>query len=437
MALLQCQYCSRSFSARMGECPACGSPADFAEPVPPGAAAGDWREGRQFAGRYVLQETIGGSLLGEIWKARDVVAPDGKAEALVALYPIPPDTVDIDAFAERIGSLRHERVAGCLAQARDGDECALVMEYAEGAPLLQYRREYAEAHGDFPVAEALRLCDQLADGLVYGHFHGMRHRDLAPKKIVVDANGDAMLLDFGLSDLAPASPEAPTADGYAAPEAWQGKPTVPETDQYALAAIFYELVSGAPPFVGDDEVLLRACVLSGDVEPLRQLSPEQNRALLRGLAKKPEERFRNCRELVLALRGVPVEGRPGTDVRPRSATATLPARSADETVDEPVRRASSRTSPSQRGSVTAKEIHQRSHSRRHATAEQERPTSTSQKGWEDVEAAEESQRGKIRWGGVALVIILLLGLVAAGLYDYHRGRQAKEAKKAAESTAEP
>lgn len=99
MALLQCQYCSRTFSFRLSECPACSSPADLAEPVPAGAAAGDWREGRQFAGRYVLRETIGRSLLGEIWKARDVVASDDKAEAFVALYTLPPGTTGIDAFA--------------------------------------------------------------------------------------------------------------------------------------------------------------------------------------------------------------------------------------------------------------------------------------------------------------------------------------------------
>lgn len=186
------------------------------------------------------------------------------------------------------------------------------MEYAEGVPLLQYRREYVDSHGDFPVAEALRLCGQLADGLVYGHFHGMVHRDLGPQKILVDAKGDATLRDFGLSELAPVSTEAPADGGYAAPEAWRGKLAVPETDQYALAAIFYELVSGAPPFTGDDEVLLRTCVLSGDAAPLRQLSPEQNQALLRGLAKKPGERFPNCQALVLALRGVRADGRPNT-----------------------------------------------------------------------------------------------------------------------------
>lgn len=66
-----------------------------------------------------------------------------------------------------------------------------------------------------------------------------------------------------------------------------------------------------------------------------------------------------------------------------------------------------------------------------AATERKTSTGTSQKGWEDIEAAEENQRSKIRWGGVLVVIILVLGLIAAGLYDYHKRRQAEQAEEAA------
>ena len=152
------------------------------------------------------------------------------------------------------------------------------------------------------------------------------------------------ILDFGLaaeirSSLSRVSNEKGDVSGtrpYMAPEQWRGKKQDGRTDQYALACMLYELLSGDPPFAGafetGDEAIMRSVVLNEAPDPVEGLSPAANAALLRALSKDPKERFPTCAAFVSAL-----EGRDGSTSRPpdgRAVGASLPETARGEGREE-------------------------------------------------------------------------------------------------------
>ncbi|MCD8140622.1 MAG: serine/threonine protein kinase, partial [Planctomycetaceae bacterium] len=357
MPLVRCTNCGKKFSSRLAECPACGMSADTAAPPDSSAdATGDfvpsaaparhptgvvircWQPGMRFGGSYELLEKLDLSSLGEVWKARDSATPDGAA--VVALHLLPPEIAEnaqetsrISGQLEQANALTHDRIAAFIGLVRDRGESALVQELAPGVVLGQYRRDWVARHGLFPVSEALRLCGEIADGLDFAHSLGVSHGDLKPEAVVVDEAGTPRIVGFGMTDairssLARIRDKAGDPGGvwpYRAPEAYDHDAPTPQSDQYSLAAIFYKLVSGYPPFASEDPAILRECVLNGTPDPLASLTPARNQALFRGLAKRPGDRFPTCRALVDALAGMngdaagaanPVDAAPETQSRP-------------------------------------------------------------------------------------------------------------------------
>lgn len=136
----------------------------------------------------------------------------------------------------------------------------LVMSYAPGVPLSKWRRQFRE--GRVPAEKALELCKQIASALDFAHSERIVHRDVKPSNVMVETREDgtfrARILDFGLaaeirSSMSRVSRESGDTSGtrpYMAPEQWTGRRQDGRTDQYALAAVFYELVSGEVPFAG-------------------------------------------------------------------------------------------------------------------------------------------------------------------------------------------
>ncbi len=495
MPLLRCTDCGRKFSSRLAECPTCGMLADNAiayessadatgEYVPPatparhptGVILRGWQPGMRFGEKYLLEEKLDLSSLGEVWKARDVTAPEGVGA--VALHLLPPEiaenaqeTARISGQLGQANALAHERIAAYLGLVQDRGESALVQELALGVDLGRYRREWIAKHGSFAVSEALRLCGEIADGLDFAHSLGVMHADLKPENIVVDDNGEVKIFGFGLtaairSSLARIRDKAGDDAGvwpYLAPEAWDRAAPTPQSDQYSLAALFYELVSNYPPFVSEDPAILRECVQNGTPDPLSQLTPEQNQALFLGLSKYPEDRFPTCRDLVDALAGIRTHAaRPAAaagekpqrviPVPAPSLPAPPPAKSSEETVtmaEPPVAPApplpgpyaTSRRPSSRRSDIiAAREIQERRRSNRHSTGirpveegtseSTEAASASGRNSWEDVEAVEEKKRTSVRWAGVAVMILLLIGIAVAAFYDHREREKAKAAEEA-------
>ena len=182
-----------------------------------------------------------------------------------------------------------------------------VMAFAPGVTLDKWRMMFEG--GRVPVRLAGDIVMQIASALDYAHANGVIHRDVKPSNIMVDTREGCKpvvrLLDFGL---------AATADGgrgicgtpqYMSPEQWGGGHQDARTDQYSLAVLACELLTGHVPlenvFSCDDREVMRIAVMNREPEYPKGLSGKQRQAIERAMAKSPDKRFANCVEFAVAL----------------------------------------------------------------------------------------------------------------------------------------
>ena len=206
------------------------------------------------------------------------------------------------------------------------------MDYAPGVTLSKWRRQFPD--GIVPPDIALEVARQVAAALDYAHGEKIVHRDVKPSNVMVETvaaerrpldhgQGSACsssaptlrvrLLDFGLaaeirSSMSRVSTESGDTSGtrpYMAPEQWLGRKQDGRTDQYALACVLYELLSGAPPFAGvfetGDPAVMSAAVEKRVPDSVPGIPHRASAALLRALAKDPSARFPSCKAFVEAM----------------------------------------------------------------------------------------------------------------------------------------
>lgn len=184
-----------------------------------------------------------------------------------------------------------------------------VLEYAPGVTLDKWRQMF---EGDrVPIRLAMDIIRQIASALDYAHANGVIHRDIKPSNVMVDTREGCKpvvrLLDFGL---------AATADGgrgmcgtpqYMSPEQWGGGHQDVRTDQYSLAVLACELLTGHVPlenvFSCADREVMRIAVMNREPEYPKGLSGKQRQVIEKAMAKAPEERFGSCEAFVVALSG--------------------------------------------------------------------------------------------------------------------------------------
>ena len=279
--------------------------------------------------QYELHRELGGGGFGTVYLARDMVA--GIDVAVKGLPPIIRNNEEeLEHIRENfalVSLLHHPYIAAALhlQLARDvryrdetvrqklrveqGDTL-MVMEYAPGVTLSKWRRQFPG--GKVPLEPALQLVWQVAQALDYAHEQHILHRDVKPSNIMVETRPDgevvARLLDFGLaaeirSSMGRVSREIHDTSGtrpYMAPEQWEGRKQGPATDQYSLAVLLCELLTGEVPFASafetGDPVVMMLAVCKREVE-LPADCPRKM-ALRRALAKSPSQRFANCMEFV-------------------------------------------------------------------------------------------------------------------------------------------
>lgn len=294
--------------------------------------------------QYELVRELGGGGFGSVYLAKDTVA--GIEVAVKGLPPIIKNNAEeLERIRENfalVSRLHHPYIAAALVlhpakevsyssedvrqklRVVPGDTL-MVMEYAPGVTLSKWRRQFP--NGKVPLEPAIQIAWQVAQALDYAHEHHIIHRDIKPANIMVETQPDgeavARLLDFGLaaevrSSMGRVSREIHDTSGtrpYMAPEQWTGRKQGPATDQYALAVLLYEMLTGEVPFAsvfdtGDPMVMMNA-VCNQEVE-----FPEdcpRKAALRRALAKDPSQRFASCVDFLEAAAESEPMPAPATD----------------------------------------------------------------------------------------------------------------------------
>lgn len=188
----------------------------------------------------------------------------------------------------------------------------MVMPFCKDGSFADWLSQHREP-AILPLQDIARLIGQAADALQYAHNHQVIHQNVKPSSFFIHNNKehpsspDLLLANFGLAKFAGTDAETTcTVRGtpaYMAPEQWSGRP-VPATDQYALAAMAYELLTGRLPFKGDQRQLMNLHFYTGPLPPgslNSQIQPAVDTVILRALAKKPEERFPSISEFAHAF----------------------------------------------------------------------------------------------------------------------------------------
>jgi hypothetical protein len=211
----------------------------------------------QLVGAWRLERLLGSGGMGEVWLAsRHDALHQGQAaiKLLQAHQRSPAAQARFAAEARLLARLAHPHIARLLDVGIDASgQRHLVLEYVAGEPIDRWC-----AGRDSPLAERLRLFLQVCDAVSHAHAQLVVHRDLKPSNILVDGDGQAKLLDFGVAKLLDDTEADLTRTGlaaltpaYAAPEQLTGEPVSVATDVYALGVVLFELLAGQRPHAGD------------------------------------------------------------------------------------------------------------------------------------------------------------------------------------------
>lgn len=260
-----------------------------------------WKAGEEILGRYVVEGELGEGPLGVMYACMD---KEENVRVGVRCLPavVSHDSEVLEKVREycRLGEgLRHPNIARVKALEKDEQgEYYLVLDVAEGKSLRDVLRENRRG-GKMGLSEALAVLRQVAAALDYAHWARVTHGDVRPEYVMIDGEGWVKVLDFGLSETLRTSGGEP----YMAPELWEVQAQSPESDQYALGVMAYEMLAGHLPFENSSSARLKDAVLNGEVWSIPGLPDYAMRALRRALAKRDEERFRSCVSFVHALTG--------------------------------------------------------------------------------------------------------------------------------------
>ncbi len=271
-------------------------------------------------GPFEVIAPLGTGGMGEVYRARDT-----RLERSVAIKILQPEFARDPALRQRferearaISSLNHAHICALYDIGVHGGTDYIVMELVEGETLNERLK-----NGPLKLEQALRTAIQIADALDAAHRHGVVHRDLKPANVMLTKAG-AKLLDFGLAKVggvvvggelnrtrAPALTEEGTLLGtlqYMAPEQLHGKEADARSDIFAFGALLYEMLTGASAFQGESTASVIASILNDDPRALSELQPltppALERALKRCLAKDPDDRWQNARDLMHELQWI-------------------------------------------------------------------------------------------------------------------------------------
>src|ERR1700682_5404787 len=291
--------------------------------------------------------------MGLVYRAYHVqLERTGAVKVLQGIAPDPDTTARFRHEAQAIAQMRHPNIVNVYDFGEHDGVPYMIIEYVPGGSLANRLSE-----GRLDTAATLKYLRGLAAGLDHAHGLGIVHRDVKPANVLLEKDDTPVLADFGLAKLLQGSslkamPGVTTGTpAYMSPEQVSGSQVGPAADRYSLATIAYEMLTGMIPFDGVGVLELLYAQVHREPPPpstrIRRLNSSVDAVIMRGLAKKPEDRWDTSTEFVEALaaaldrRGAPPPARTvvmmprasSPKAAPVEATMMAPPAYTDEPVD--------------------------------------------------------------------------------------------------------
>lgn len=264
-------------------------------------------------GDYLIEGVLGTGGMARVYRGYD-----DNLDRYAAIKVIEPQLIasaEEDEYRERflrearaIARLNHHRIVGVYQFNQIGNLYYIAMEYIEGRNLREVLKSFIKQDKLMPTSEMLVLLRDIADALDYAHSQSIIHRDVKPSNIIVTENGNAVLTDFGLALNAVEGTIGNTFGSvhYIAPEqAISSAQAVPQSDQYSLGIVAYELLTGRVPFDDASAMSVALKHISDPPPPPTELNPnipaEVEQILLKSLDKEVSKRYSTATEFIKAL----------------------------------------------------------------------------------------------------------------------------------------
>lgn len=269
--------------------------------------------GRSLNGRYKIEALLGRGGMSAVYRATDP-----KLRRTVAVKLIHPHLSTDNDFVRRfkteassIAAFRHPNIVQVYDFDYDGENYFMVMEYIAGGSLQEKIRKFKSDNTLIPIEQAVSTIAGVCDALSYAHKIGMIHRDIKPANIMLTADEQPILMDFGLVKILNATTHTGTGAivgtaRYMPPEIINDEPPDERSDIYSLGITLYELLSSTPPFNAKSVLSLITMHLHDPVPDLKPIRPdipyELIRIINRSLEKDREYRYHSADEMANDLR---------------------------------------------------------------------------------------------------------------------------------------
>lgn len=279
-------------------------------------------------GRYEIVSELGRGAMGVVYKARDPMLERTVAIKTINMALEEDGAAHYEARfqqeARAAGGLNHPNIVTVHDIGKSGDIAFMAMEFIEGVEL----RALLQPGKVLPVAQAVSIAAQIAEGLAYAHERGVVHRDIKPPNVMVLSNGLVKITDFGIARMRTSAVQTQTgmmmgSPKYMSPEQVLGRRADHRSDIFSLGIILYEMLAGAAPFSGESMTALMYQIINfapPAPSAVKPVLPEILDAIVaKMLAKAVEERYQSAAELARDLRAC--EQGLAASVPAREATA--------------------------------------------------------------------------------------------------------------------